>query len=137
MARSNIFCHKKLGNEITLIGPKTLIPRNIDKLGVDISYNMADGLRDVDVVMVLRLQKERMDGGFFSSEKEYFHLYGLDDRKMKYAKPTAIIMHPGPMNRGVEIDTKLADDINVSLVKEQVELGVAVRMACLKIYCKK
>ena len=112
-----------------------LIPRNIDKLGVDISYNMADGLRDVDVVMVLRLQKERMDGGFFSSEREYFHLYGLDDRKMKYAKPTAIIMHPGPMNRGIEIDTILADDINKSVIKEQVELGVAVRMACLKIFC--
>ena len=115
VARSNIFCHKKLGNKITLIGPKTLIPRNIDKLGVDISYNMADGLRDVDVVMVLRLQKERMDGGYFSSEREYFHLYGLDDRKMKYAKPKAIIMHPGPMNRGIEIDGNLADNLDKSV----------------------
>jgi aspartate carbamoyltransferase catalytic subunit len=136
VARSNIFCHKKLGNKITLIGPKTLIPRNIDKLGVDISYNMADGLRDVDVVMVLRLQKERMDGGFFSSEREYFHLYGLDDRKMKYAKPTAIIMHPGPMNRGIEIDGNLADNLDKSVITMQVEAGLAVRMSVLELLLK-
>ena len=135
VARSNIFCHKKLGNKIRVIGPKTLIPKDIDKLGVQVFYNMIEGLRDIDVVMVLRLQKERMDGGYFSSEREYFHLYGLDERKMKYAKPSAIIMHPGPMNRGIEIDTILADDINKSVIKEQVELGVAVRMACLKIFC--
>ena len=85
--------------------------------------------------MMLRLQKERMDGGFIPSEREYFQRYGLDFNKLSYAKDDAIVMHPGPMNRGIEIDTRLADDINKSVIKEQVELGVAVRMACLKIFC--
>ena len=97
---------------------------------------MIEGLRDVDVVMVLRLQKERMDGGYFSSEREYFHLYGLDDRKMRYAKPSAIIMHPGPMNRGIEIAGDLADNLDKSVINEQVENGVAVRMACLAVMVK-
>ena len=133
VARSNIFCHKKLGNKIRVIGPKTLIPKEIDKLGVQVFYNMIEGLRDIDVVMVLRLQKERMDGGYFSSEREYFHLYGLDDRKMKYAKPSAIIMHPGPMNRGIEIDGDLADNLDKSVIPMQVEAGLAIRMSVLEL----
>ena len=137
VARSNIFCHKKLGNKIRVIGPKTLIPKDIDKLGVQVFYNMIDGLRDIDVVMVLRLQKERMDGGYFSSEREYFHLYGLDDRKMRYAKPSAIIMHPGPMNRGVEIDGDLADNLDKSAITMQVEAGLAIRMSVLELLLKK
>ena len=137
VARSNIFCHKKLGNKIRVIGPKTLIPKDIDKLGVQVFYNMIEGLRDVDVVMVLRLQKERMDGGYFSSEREYFHLYGLDDRKMRYAKPSAIIMHPGPMNRGIEIDGDLADNLDKSVITMQVEAGLAIRMSVLELLLKK
>ena len=137
VARSNIFCHKKLGNKIRVIGPKTLIPKDIDKLGVQVFYNMVDGLRDIDVIMVLRLQKERMDGGYFSSEREYFHLYGLDDRKMKYAKPSAIIMHPGPMNRGIEIDGDLADNLDKSVITMQVEAGLAIRMSVLELLLKK
>ena len=137
VARSNIFCHKKLGNKIRVIGPKTLIPKDIDKLGVQVFYNMIEGLRDIDVVMVLRLQKERMDGGYFSSEREYFHLYGLDDRKMKYAKPSAIIMHPGPMNRGIEIAGDLADNLDKSVITMQVEAGLAIRMSVLELLLKK
>ena len=137
VARSNIFCHKKLGNKIRVIGPKTLIRKDIDKLGVQVFYNMIEGLRDIDVVMVLRLQKERMDGGYFSSEREYFHLYGLDDRKMKYAKPSAIIMHPGPMNRGIEIDGDLADNLDKSVITMQVEAGLAIRMSVLELLLKK
>ena len=137
VARSNIFCHKKLGNKIRVIGPKTLIPKDIDKLGGQVFYNMIEGLRDIDVVMVLRLQKERMDGGYFSSEREYFHLYGLDDRKMKYAKPSAIIMHPGPMNRGIEIDGDLADNLDKSVITMQVEAGLAIRMSVLELLLKK
>ena len=137
VARSNIFCHKKLGNKIRVIGPKTLIPKDIDKLGVQVFYNMVDGLHDIDVIMVLRLQKERMDGGYFSSEREYFHLYGLDDRKMKYAKPSAIIMHPGPMNRGIEIDGDLADNLDKSVITMQVEAGLAIRMSVLELLLKK
>ena len=137
VARSNIFCHKKLGNKIRVIGPKTLIPKDIDKLGVQVFYNMIEGLRDIDVVMVLRLQKERMDGGYFSSEREYFHLYGLDDRKMRYAKPSAIIMHPGPMNRGIEIDGDLADNLDKSVITMQVEAGLAIRMSVLELLLNK
>ena len=137
VARSNIFCLKTLGNSIRLIGPKTLIPRGIQDFGVDVTHDMFNGLQDVDVVMVLRLQKERMDGGFLSSEREYFHYYGLDEKKMKHAKPNAIIMHPGPMNRGVEIDGDLADDLSRSVINEQVEVGLAIRMAVLDLLTKK
>ena len=94
---------------------------------------MREGLKDCDVVMMLRLQTERMQGGFFPSIREYFHFFGLDDEKLAHAKPDAIVMHPGPMNRGVEIDSLLADDIGRSVIREQVEMGVAVRMACLDL----
>ena len=112
------------------------MPKSIERLGVKSFTNMKKGLDGCDIVMMLRLQNERMQGSFLPSKREYYEYFGLTPEKLKFANKNALIMHPGPMNRGVEIDTKLADDINVSLVKEQVELGVAVRMACLKLYCK-
>ena len=136
VARSNIYLMNMLGAEINIIAPKTLIPHSIERLGVNVFTDMKKGLDGCDIVMMLRLQNERMQGSFLPSKREYYEFFGLTPDKLKFAKKDALIMHPGPMNRGVEIDTKLADDINVSLVKEQVELGVAVRMACLKIYCK-
>ena len=136
VARSNIYLLNMLGAEVNVIAPKTLLPNSISKLGVKGFTNMREGLASCDIVMMLRLQNERMTGSFLPSKREYYEYFGLTPDKLKLAKKDALIMHPGPMNRGVEIDTKLADDINVSLVKEQVELGVAVRMACLKLYCK-
>ena len=125
-----------LGAEINIIGPSNLIPKEIDRFGVNIFTNMKKGLKDCDIVMMLRLQNERMTSSFLSSNREYYEYFGLTPDKLIYAKDDALIMHPGPMNRGIEIDTKLADDINKSVIKEQVELGVAVRMACLKIFCR-
>ena len=125
-----------LGAAVNVIAPKTLMPKSIERLGVKSFTNMKKGLDGCDIVMMLRLQNERMQGSFLPSKREYYEFFGLTPEKLKFANKNALIMHPGPMNRGVEIDTKLADDINVSLVKEQVELGVAVRMACLKLYCK-
>ena len=136
VARSNIYLLNMLGAEVNVIAPKTLMPNSINKLGVKGFTNMKEGLKSCDIVMMLRLQSERMKGSFLPSKREYYEYFGLTPDKLKLAKKDALIMHPGPMNRGVEIDTKLADDINVSLVKEQVELGVAVRMACLKLYSK-
>ena len=137
VARSNIYLMNMLGAEVNVIAPKTLMPKSIEKLGVKSFTDMKKGLDSCDIVMMLRLQNERMQGSFLPSKREYYEFYGLTPEKLKFASKDALIMHPGPMNRGVEIDTKLADDINVSLIKEQVELGVAVRMACLKMYCKK
>ncbi|NQW52584.1 MAG: aspartate carbamoyltransferase catalytic subunit, partial [Rhodospirillales bacterium] len=97
-----------------------------------VHYSMKTGLKDVDIVMMLRLQTERMQGSFVPSISEYFHFFGLDRIKLQYAKPDALIMHPGPMNRGVEIDSEVADDLDRSVIHEQVEMGVAVRMACLE-----
>jgi len=136
VARSNIYLMNMLGAEVNVIAPKTLMPKSIERLGAKSFTNMKKGLDGCDIVMMLRLQNERMQGSFLPSKREYYEFFGLTPEKLKYASKDALIMHPGPMNRGVEIDTKLADDINVSLVKEQVELGVAVRMACLKMYCK-
>ena len=133
VARSNIFLLGRMENRVRLIGPPTLIPKDIGKLGVEVYDDMAAGLDGADVVMMLRLQKERMDGGFVPSEREYYHRYGLSQRKLQAAKEDAIVMHPGPMNRGVEIDGELADDINRSVIQEQVEMGVAVRMAVLEM----
>ena len=133
VARSNIMLLGKLENRIRLIGPPTLMPSGIGDFGVEVFEDMEAGLRDVDVVMMLRLQKERMDGGFIPSEREYFHRYGLDAEKLSHAQPDAIVMHPGPMNRGVEIDGNIADDINRSVIQEQVEMGVAVRMAAMDL----
>lgn len=133
VARSNIMLLGKMENRIRLIGPPTLMPSQIDQFGVEVFDNMQEGLRDVDVVMMLRLQRERMDGGFIPSEREYYHRFGLDAEKLAHAKPDAIVMHPGPMNRGVEIDGTLADDINRSVIQDQVEMGVAVRMAAMDL----
>jgi aspartate carbamoyltransferase catalytic subunit len=123
-------------NRIRLIGPPTLMPAGIAELGCEVYQDMREGLHDVDVVMMLRLQKERMDGGFIPSEREYYHRYGLNAEKLQYAKSNAIVMHPGPMNRGVEIDGEIADDINRSVIQEQVEMGVAVRMAAMDLLAR-
>ena len=133
VARSNIILLGKMENRLRLVGPSTLMPSNINEFGVEVFYDIQQGLRDVDVVMMLRLQRERMDGGFIPSEREYYHRYGLDAKKLSYAKPDAIVMHPGPMNRGVEIDGEIADDLRHSVIQEQVEMGVAVRMAAMDI----
>jgi aspartate carbamoyltransferase catalytic subunit len=133
VARSNIFLLNKLGARVRVVAPYTLLPRDIDQLGVEVHTRMETGLKDVDIIMMLRLQKERMEGAFIPSAREYYHFYGLDRQKLGYAKPDALIMHPGPMNRGVEIDSQVADDIHRSLILEQVEFGVAVRMACLDL----
>ena len=119
-----------------MVAPKTLLPHSIEKLGVKAFTDMKKGLDKCDIVMMLRLQNERMQGSFLPSAREYYEFFGLTPDKLKMAKKDALIMHPGPMNRGVEIDTNLADDINRSVIREQVELGVAIRMACLKIFCK-
>lgn len=133
VARSNILLLGKMENRVRLVGPPTLIPSGAADWGVEVYDDMARGLSDCDVVMMLRLQKERMDGGFIPSEREYYHRYGLDAEKLAYAKEDAIVMHPGPMNRGVEIDGTIADDINRSVIQEQVEMGVAVRMAAMDL----
>ncbi len=133
VARSNILLLRKMGNNIRLIGPPTLVPQGFSQYGCEIYDDMRAGLKDVDVVMMLRLQRERMDGGFIPSEREYYHRYGLNTEKLAYAKEDAIVMHPGPMNRGVEIDGTIADDINRSVIQEQVEMGVAVRMAAMDL----
>jgi aspartate carbamoyltransferase catalytic subunit len=101
-------------------------------MGVETFTDLRKGIEDCDIVMMLRLQTERMQGSYVPSTREYFHFFGLDREKLKAAKPNALIMHPGPMNRGVEIDSELADDIHRSVIREQVEMGVAVRMACLE-----
>lgn len=136
VARSNIILLGKMENRIRLIGPPTLMPSGIADLGCEIYENMHEGLEDVDIVMMLRLQRERMDGGFIPSEREYYHRYGLDAEKLSFAKDDAIVMHPGPMNRGVEIDGEIADDINRSVIQEQVEMGVAVRMSAMDLLAR-
>jgi aspartate carbamoyltransferase catalytic subunit len=132
VARSNIHLMSIMGARVRAVAPPTLIPSGLDRLGVEIHHDMEQGLQDADIIMMLRLQTERMKGSFVPSIREYYRLYGLDYEKLKAAKPDALIMHPGPMNRGVEIDSEVADDIDRSLIREQVEIGVAVRMACLE-----
>lgn len=131
VARSNIYLLTALGAEVHVVAPPTLLPAGIERLGVKVFRRMAEGLDGADVVMMLRLQSERMAGAFLPSPREFHHLYGLDREKLEAAKPGALVMHPGPMNRGVEIDSQVADDPDVSLIQEQVEMGVAVRMAVL------
>ncbi|WP_373355164.1 aspartate carbamoyltransferase catalytic subunit [Pseudoroseicyclus sp. CXY001] len=133
VARSNLLLLGKMENRLRLVGPPTLMPPGIGELGVEVFDSMEEGLKGADVVMMLRLQKERMDGGFIPSEREYYHRYGLDAEKLAHAKDDAIVMHPGPMNRGVEIDGTIADDINRSVIQTQVEMGVAVRMAAMEL----
>jgi len=136
VARSNIYLLNMLGAEVNIVAPTNLMPKDLEKFGVNKFSDMKKGLKNCDIVMMLRLQNERMQSSFLASNREYYEYYGLTPDKLDSAKSDALIMHPGPMNRGIEIDTKLADDINKSVIHEQVELGVAVRMACLKIFCK-
>ncbi len=132
VARSNVALLTLLGAQVRLIGPPTLMPPGAERWGAEVFHNMRDGLKDADVVMMLRVQRERMDGSFFPSAREFFWFYGLDEEKLKLAKPGALVMHQGPMNRGVEIDSSVADNPNVSLIETQVRMGVAVRMAVLE-----
>ncbi len=132
VARSNIALLNTMGARVRVVAPRTLLPAEIERLGVEVFHDMPAGLKEVDIVMMLRLQTERFHGSFVPSIREYFHFFGLDYAKLAAAKPDALIMHPGPMNRGVEIDTTVADDIDRSVIRQQVEMGVAVRMACLE-----
>ncbi len=132
VARSNVALLNILGARVRLVGPPTLMPIGADRWGAEVHHSMKDGLAGADVVMMLRVQRERMTGGFFPSPREFFWFYGLDEDKLRYAKPGALVMHPGPMNRGVEIDSSVADNPDVSLIETQVRMGVAVRMAVLE-----
>jgi aspartate carbamoyltransferase catalytic subunit len=136
VARSNIVLLGRMENRVRVIGPPTLMPAGIERMGVEVFQDLEAGLAGADVVMMLRLQRERMDGALVPSAREYYHRFGLDAAKLARAKPDAIVMHPGPMNRGVEIDGLLADDINVSVIQEQVEMGVAVRMAAMDLLAR-
>ena len=132
VARSNIQLLNIMGAQVRVVAPPTLLPPMVERLGVEVYNDMRRGLAGCDIVMMLRLQSERMNGSYVPSLSEYFHFYGLDRAKLAVASPDALVMHPGPMNRGVEIDTDLADDIDRSAIAEQVEVGVAIRMACLE-----
>jgi aspartate carbamoyltransferase catalytic subunit len=133
VARSNFQLLASLGASVRAVAPPTLMPANIEALGVEPFHDMEAGLKGADVVMMLRLQTERMDGAYVPSTREYFRFFGLTEARLAHAAPDALVMHPGPMNRGVEIDGAIADDIARSAVTEQVEMGVAVRMACLDV----
>lgn len=133
VARSNFHLLLTMGAQVRIIAPFTLIPSAVERMGVEVFTDMTAGLKDVDIVMMLRVQNERMSGSFIPSVREYFRFFGLDQAKLKQAKPDALIMHPGPMNRGTEIDSDVADDFERSVIREQVELGVAVRMAVLEV----
>lgn len=132
VARSNVTLLNLLGARVRLIGPPTLMPVGAARWGADVFHDMRKGLDGADVVMMLRVQRERMTGGYFPSPREFFWFYGLDEDKLRHAKRGALVMHPGPMNRGVEIDSSVADNPAVSLIETQVRMGVAVRMAVLE-----
>ncbi|MBP0615404.1 aspartate carbamoyltransferase catalytic subunit [Jiella mangrovi] len=131
VARSNILLLNALGAEVRVVAPSTLLPSGIEEMGVRVFRRMDEGLKNADVVMMLRLQRERMEGAFVPSVREYFRYFGLDAAKLAHAKPDALVMHPGPMNRGVEIASEIADGPR-SVIEEQVEMGVAVRMAVIE-----
>jgi aspartate carbamoyltransferase catalytic subunit len=131
VARSNILLLGALGARVRVVGPSTLAPDSLARLGVDVFHDMRAGIAGADIVMMLRLQRERMNGAFVPSSREYFHFFGLDEDKLRHAAPDALVMHPGPMNRGVEIDSSVADGAR-SLIRDQVEMGVAMRMAVLE-----
>jgi aspartate carbamoyltransferase catalytic subunit len=133
VARSNILALGTLGADVRVVGPPTLLPPQIERMGVTRFTDFDAGLDGADVVMMLRLQSERMDGAFVPSPREYHALYGLTAERLARAAPDALVMHPGPMNRGVEIASDVADDLNRSAIPEQVEMGVALRMACLDV----
>jgi aspartate carbamoyltransferase catalytic subunit len=132
VARSNLLLLSAMGARVRLIGPSTLLPRDLGRLGVEVYTRLDEGLKDADIVMMLRLQRERMEGSYIPSAKEYYHFFGLTQDKLNKAKSDALVMHPGPMNRGIEIATDVADGAQ-SLIREQVEMGVAVRMAVLEV----
>ncbi len=132
VARSNVALLNMLGASVRLVGPPTLMPAGAERWGAQVFHDMRKGIKDADVVMMLRVQRERMTGGFFPSAREFFWFYGLDEDKLRAAKPGALVMHPGPMNRGVEIDSTVADNPVVSLIETQVRMGVALRMAVLE-----
>lgn len=136
VARSNIHLLSAMGARVRVVGPPTLIPAECARLGVEVYHDMRAGLDGADVVMMLRLQRERMNTGLVPSPREFFRFYGLDAAKLAAAKPDAIVMHPGPMNRGIEIDSAVADDATRSVIGEQVEMGVAVRMAVLDVLAR-
>ena len=133
VARSNIHLLTTLGAQVRLIAPATLLPPQVSRLGAEVFHTMEEGLKGCDIIMMLRLQVERMHGAFVASAREYFHIMGLDSSKLALAHPEALIMHPGPINRGVEIDGSVADNMHRSLIQEQVEIGVALRMAVLDV----
>jgi aspartate carbamoyltransferase catalytic subunit len=133
VARSNLLLLKRMGVRVRLIAPPPLMPSHPDTFGVEIYTNMEEGIKDCDIIMMLRLQTERMSSHFVPSIREYFTFYGLDEAKLALAKPDALVMHPGPINRGVEIDTEIADDIERSIILDQVEIGVAIRQAVLEL----
>ena len=136
VARSNIHLLTTMGARVRLVAPCTLIPTAAERLGVEVYNDMNRGLDGCDIIMMLRLQTERMRGNYIPSIGEYFHFFGLDYEKLARANAEALIMHPGPMNRGVEIDSVVADDFGRSVIREQVEMGVAVRMACLEVLAR-
>jgi aspartate carbamoyltransferase catalytic subunit len=131
VARSNVGLLTMLGAHVRLVGPPTLMPAGVERWGVEVFHDLKTGIAGADVVMMLRLQLERMQGALVPSMREYFRLWGLDREKLALARPHVRVMHPGPMNRGVEIDSDVADDLAVSLIQDQVEMGVAARMAIL------
>jgi aspartate carbamoyltransferase catalytic subunit len=131
VARSNVTLLNMMGARVRLVGPPTLMPADADRWGAEVFHDMREGIAGAQVVMMLRLQLERMDGAFVPSTREYFRYFGLDQEKLACAAKGAKVMHPGPMNRGVEIESTVADDLSVSLIQDQVEMGVAMRMAIL------
>ena len=133
VARSNIHLLTTMGAKVRVIAPTSLLPKGIEEIGAAPFSDMREGLKDCDIVMSLRLQRERMSDSFIPSPQEYFHRYGLNREKLSYAKPDALVMHPGPMNRGVEIDSDIADNPERSLIRTQVSMGIAVRMAALDL----
>lgn len=137
VARSNIYCLTTLGAKVRVCAPPPLLPSALDRMNVESFTNFDEALAGSDVVMMLRLQSERMNGEFIPSPREYHYLYGLTKERLAKAKPDALVMHPGPMNRGIEISSEVADDLERSAITEQVEMGVAMRMACLDILTRK
>ena len=133
VARSNLLCLQALGASVRLCAPPALVPAGVEAMGAEVVHDFDAALAGADVVMMLRLQQERMSGQFIPSAREYHHLYGLTRKRLAKAAPEALVMHPGPMNRGVEIDSDVADMLDRSVITRQVEMGVAVRMACLDV----
>ena len=130
VVRSNIYCLTKLGAKVRIVGPRTMVPPGIEQLGCEVFYNLEEAIKDADVIMMLRIQRERQGKTLIPSLREYSRFFGLNEQRLKLAKPDAIVMHPGPMNRGVEISSAVADGAQ-NVILDQVENGVAVRMALL------